>query len=100
MPHSRDGALKADVLRSADPDVIILDLLMPSLSGFDVVDVLQAEPATARIPVVLLTAKDLTAADRAKLDGHVMAILQKSECRGDSLRTEIRRAMSPGRRGI
>jgi len=108
--HLRE--LKAEVLRAdsgrealrlarrEEPDVIILDLMMPELNGFDVVNALQAEATTARIPVVILSAKELTAADRNKLDGHVMAILQKSECSGDSLRTELRRAMSTGRKAL
>ena len=49
------------------PDVIVLDLLMPEVNGFDVVAALNEHPHTARIPILIVTAKLITAEDRAKL---------------------------------
>jgi CheY-like chemotaxis protein len=79
------------------PDVIVLDLLMPDVNGFDVVEALQQTPATARIPIMVVTAKRLTAEDRAKLNGFVMTIMEKEEFNHDRFTAEVRRAMS-GRR--
>ncbi len=59
------------------PDLILLDLMMPEVSGFDVVDALRANPATRHIPVLIVTAKELTSEDKQRLSGHVTAILQK-----------------------
>lgn len=61
----------------ANPDLILLDLMMPDVSGFDVVDRLRAQPATSDTPIIIVTAKELTAEDKARLNGHVTALLQK-----------------------
>ena len=63
------------------PDLIVLDLMMPDVNGFDVVEALRAQPDTARIPIVVVTAKQITAEDRAKLNGYVTAIMEKGRVR-------------------
>jgi len=60
------------------PDVIILDLLMPQVSGFEVVQRLREHPEARNIPVLIHTAKDLTIEDRQRLNSHVQAISSKS----------------------
>jgi CheY-like chemotaxis protein len=75
------------------PDVIVLDLMMPEVNGFDVVVALNEHPDTARIPILVVTAKDITSEDRAKLGGHVSTIMEKAEFDGDRFVTEVRRAM-------
>jgi signal transduction histidine kinase/DNA-binding response OmpR family regulator len=59
------------------PDVVLLDLLLPGISGFEVVDQLKGDSATRGIPIIILTAKDLTAVDRAALNGHITALVTK-----------------------
>jgi CheY-like chemotaxis protein len=59
------------------PDVVVLDLMMPEVSGFDVLAALRADPQLRRIPVLVVTAKDLTPEDKALLNGRVAAILAK-----------------------
>lgn len=59
------------------PDVIILDLMMPEVSGFDVVQTVRARPETKDIPIVVFTSKDLTAEERLQLSRGVQAILSK-----------------------
>jgi CheY-like chemotaxis protein len=71
------------------PDVIVLDLMMPDVSGFDVVEALKLHPDTARIPILVVTA-----AHRARLGGYVTTIMEKAEFNGDRFIAEIRRAMS------
>jgi PAS domain S-box-containing protein len=56
------------------PDLIVLDLVMPDISGFDVADKLQNESAVANVPILVLTSMDLSAADRARLAGKVWRI--------------------------
>jgi len=63
--------------RSKKPDLVMLDLLMPEVNGFDVVDVLSADEATRKIPIMVLTAKHLTRADIDQLNGHVSTILKR-----------------------
>ncbi len=63
--------------RSGKPDLVVLDLLMPEVSGFDVVEALSKHKATKGIPIIVLTAKQLTDADLDQLDGHVSTILSR-----------------------
>src|SRR5207244_9636362 len=58
-------------------DLIICDLVMPDLDGFDVVAALHDAPSTRDIPVVVLTAHDLSPADKVRLSGKVLAVLAK-----------------------
>jgi len=59
--------------------VIILDLMMPKMDGFEFMDELRARPDCQEIPVVVITAKDLTNEDRDRLNGGVERIIQKSD---------------------
>jgi PAS domain S-box-containing protein len=81
------------------PDLIVLDLMMPEVNGFDVVEALSGRDDTARIPILVVTAKRITAEDRAKLNGFVTAIMEKGEFSKDRFAAEVRRAMS-GRRAV
>ena len=64
--------------RTQRPDVIILDLLMPEIDGFEVVERLHAEPTTADIPIVILTAKDIAPDERERLAAHVAHLAAKA----------------------
>jgi CheY-like chemotaxis protein len=92
----REGIAAA---RQERPDMIVLDLMMPEVNGFDVVEALSEQPDTARIPVLVVTAKQITAEDRTKLSGYVTTIMEKTEFSRDRFMTEVRRAMS-GRRVV
>jgi CheY-like chemotaxis protein len=72
----------------------VLDLMMPDVNGFDVVEALQLRPDTARIPILVVTAKQITAENRANLNGYVTAIMEKAEFDRDRFTAEVRRAMS------
>jgi signal transduction histidine kinase/DNA-binding response OmpR family regulator len=81
------------------PDLIVLDLMMPDVNGFDVVEALSDDPETGRIPILVVTAKQITDEDRAKLNGSVTTIMEKAEFSRDRFAAEVRRAMS-GRRMV
>jgi PAS domain S-box-containing protein len=81
------------------PDLIVLDLMMPEVNGFDVVMALREGAATAHIPIMVVTAKRITAEDRAKLNGFVATIMEKAEFDGARFTAEVRRAMS-GRNAV
>ena len=87
------GAEAIEVARSAHPDLLILDLMMPQVSGFEVARALRESEQTARIPILVLTAKDLSAEDRERLNGAVNAILAKSSFSTSELLAELRRAL-------
>jgi CheY-like chemotaxis protein len=80
--------------RREQPDLIVLDLMMPEISGFDVVEVLKDGPDTATIPIVVVTAKSLTAQDKATLHGLVAAVLQKSTFDHRRFVNEVHRAIA------
>ncbi|HEV7388328.1 MAG TPA: response regulator [Gemmatimonadaceae bacterium] len=83
-----------EIARRELPDLIVLDLLMPDVNGFDVVEALHDDPATATIPIVVVTADRLSEADRDKLNGCVSAIMEKADFDARHFAIEIRRAMS------
>jgi PAS domain S-box-containing protein len=76
------------------PDLIVLDLMMPEVNGFDVVESLTDRADTARIPILVVTAKQITAEDRAKLSGYVSIIMANSVFDADRFTAEVRRAMA------
>jgi signal transduction histidine kinase/CheY-like chemotaxis protein len=82
--------------REGLPDVIVLDLMMPEVNGFDVVAALSEQPETARIPILVVTAKQITAEDRTRLNGSVTTIMEKTDL-SDRFTAEVRRAVA-GRR--
>jgi CheY-like chemotaxis protein len=68
------------------PDVIVLDLLMPQMTGFEVVEQLREHPALRETPIIVYTAKDLTEEDRQRLRAPVRAIASKSDDKKQLLR--------------
>jgi signal transduction histidine kinase/CheY-like chemotaxis protein len=75
---------------SGRPDLILLDLMMPDVTGFDVVEALRAEEATEAIPIMVLTAKLMTANDRLRLNGQVSAILSRGSTGSADLLLQLR----------
>jgi CheY-like chemotaxis protein len=73
------GEAALSAARSLAPAVVLLDLLLPGMDGFSVVEALRAEPATADVPVVVLTAMSMTAEDKQRLNGHISAIAEKAD---------------------
>jgi PAS domain S-box-containing protein len=88
------GAEAIEAARRELPDLIVLDLMMPEVSGFDVVEALQSDRTTCRIPVLVVTAKPITAEDRVKLDGAVTRIMEKAEFDREQFTEEVRRLLS------
>ena len=93
------GREAIDIARRELPDAIILDLLMPDVNGFDVVVALHERPETAAIPILIITAMQVNAEDRARLNGYVTAIMEKGDVGPGQLTDEIRRAMA-GRKQV
>jgi len=92
--RAHGGREGIEIARSELPDLIVLDLSMPDISGFDVVEAMQERPETARIPILVVTARHITADDRSRLNGYVEAVMEKAEFDGDRFAAEVRRAMA------
>ncbi|HEV2218257.1 MAG TPA: response regulator [Candidatus Dormibacteraeota bacterium] len=71
------GREAIELAKARPPDLILLDLMMPEVTGFDVVEALRADPKTAQTPIMVLTARHLTEADKRHLNGHVSTILSR-----------------------
>jgi CheY-like chemotaxis protein len=79
-----------EIARSEMPSLILLDLSMPGVSGFDVVEALRAEESTRSIPIMVLTAKTLSEGEKAALNGEVAAIFQRNSVAGTELTAWVR----------
>jgi CheY-like chemotaxis protein len=77
VEHAHSGAEGLEKARAHTPDLILLDLLMDGMDGFEVAVRLQHDELTRRVPIVLLTAKDLDDTDRARLRGRIAATVKK-----------------------
>jgi PAS domain S-box-containing protein len=71
------------------PALILLDLMMPEMDGFQFTREVRSHPEWREIPIIVMTAKDIAPDDRARLDGHVSRILQKGACGREELLAEI-----------
>ncbi len=85
VTEAENGRIGLERVAEERPSLILLDLMMPELDGFGFLDELHRRPYGNDIPVVVMTAKDLTDEDRARLNGGVERILEK----GSDLRREI-----------
>jgi CheY-like chemotaxis protein len=80
-----DGTKGIELIRSKKPDLILLDLMMPHVDGFTVIDTIKSDQELRDIPIIVITAKDLTSEDRRRLSGRVESLLQKGEFMEDEL---------------
>ena len=76
--HAKDGWEGLAQARQKLPDLIVTDLMMPGIDGFGLVEELKLDPRTKNIPVVVVSAKDITPEERKRLNGHIEAVYQKS----------------------
>jgi threonine synthase len=72
-----DGVSGLRVIREVHPDLVITDLMMPDVDGFGVIEQMKADPQLRRIPIVVVTAKELTTQERRKLTAQTEMVLQK-----------------------
>jgi len=71
------GREAIELAKSMKPDLVLLDLMMPEVTGFDVVEALRADEATRDTPIMIVTATNLTEADKRLLNGRVSKILSR-----------------------
>jgi GAF domain-containing protein/DNA-binding response OmpR family regulator len=99
--EAENGMIGLARARERQPGLVLLDLIMPVMDGFDFLEAFRGEEAWRAVPVVVVTARDLTAEDRARLSGSVERVLHKGAQGGEPLLREIRDlvAASVRRRG-
>jgi len=96
VSEAPNGKIGLQCIDSQPVDVVLLDLMMPEMDGFEFLDAIRHSDRWRALPVVIVTAKDLTAEDRARLNGAVEEVLYKSSAHGtDDLLREVRRLLDP-----
>jgi signal transduction histidine kinase/CheY-like chemotaxis protein len=88
--EAADGRAALARVEEQLPGLILLDLMMPRMNGFELLTELRARPEWRSVPVVVVTAKDLTLEERQRLNGHVERILAKSALGLEALLAEVR----------
>jgi DNA-binding response OmpR family regulator len=81
------------LVAQAPPDLVLLDLMMPGMSGFEMVARLRAQPASANIPVMIVSAKELTAEDVLTLNGHIQRFVAKGTIEPEGLTNAVRQML-------
>jgi CheY-like chemotaxis protein len=89
VAQAENGRVGLTRLAEKIPDVILLDLMMPEMDGFEFIAELRRAPEWRHIPVLVVTARDLSAEDRRRLSGGVQQIIQKGAYDRDQLLLEI-----------
>jgi hypothetical protein len=85
VSEAENGQLALDEVASEPPSLILLDLMMPVMDGFDFVLAMRRRDTAGEIPIVVVTAKDVTEEDRRRLNGGVVGLIEREGLDQDSL---------------
>jgi len=94
VQEAENGRIALEQLSQTRPSLILLDLMMPEMDGFEFLDALRREEAGHAVPVVVITAKTLTEQDRRRLNGGVERVVLKHTLNADALLAEVRRVVA------
>ncbi|RPH56906.1 MAG: response regulator, partial [Chloroflexi bacterium] len=89
LDSAPDGVAGLEAIAASRPDILLLDIIMPRLDGFGVIESLRADPATRDLPIIVISAKELTAAESARLKESVTLVMKKQGFQGEKLVDEI-----------
>ena len=89
VTEAENGSVALERIAEQRPELILLDLMMPVMDGFEFLSILAAQPQLASIPVIVVTAKDLTPADRDVLNGSVREVFQKGAMKRENLLHDV-----------
>ena len=90
LSEAADGKSALSLIKEQKPDLVILDLMMPEMDGFSVLDALRQDPNTASIPVIVVTAQELTSKEKERLGGQIQSLMQKGDFMNEELLEEVR----------
>ncbi len=90
ISEATNGREGLELIQRELPDLVILDLMMPGMDGFAVMDALRARPETTNIPVIVSTAKELTSQEKNLLSGQIQALMQKGDFLNDEFLEEVK----------
>ena len=90
ISEATNGREAIEIVTRERPDLVILDLMMPEVDGFAVLDELRSKPETANIPVIVATAKELTVDEKSRLQGQIQSLMLKGDFLNDEFLEEVR----------
>jgi GAF domain-containing protein/DNA-binding response OmpR family regulator len=90
LRSAEDGVAGLEAISQIRPDVLLLDIMMPRLDGFGVIERLRANPATQDIPIIVISAKELTDDESTRLKESVAFVMRKQGFDGEKLVEEIK----------
>ncbi len=88
--EASNGREGLELIQRELPDLVILDLMMPEMDGFTVIEALRAKQETATIPVIVATAKELTTDEKSRLSGQIQSLMQKGDFLNDEFLEEVK----------
>ena len=94
LEEAENGKIALEKISTHLPQVLILDLMMPEMDGFELVEKLHQNQDWQSIPVIIITAKELTPEDRQRLNGHTEKIIQRYGRDEQDLASEIVKLVS------
>jgi CheY-like chemotaxis protein len=97
VAEAENGRVGLQQVARCQPSLILLDLMMPEMDGFAFVTELRKDERHRKLPVVVLTSKDITQDDRRRLTGSVELILQKGAASRETILGEIRSLLKDSR---
>jgi hypothetical protein len=95
VEEAENGRVALSRVGQHAPGLILLDLMMPEMDGFEFVEMLRRNEAWRKIPIVVVTARDVSPDDKQRLDGSVKRIFPKAALTRDELAREIRMLARP-----
>jgi PAS domain S-box-containing protein len=96
VTEAENGRVALEQMQTSQPALILLDLMMPEMDGFEFLDALRRQQPRRDVPVVVITAKTLTEEDRKRLNGGVERVVQKNALDAESLLAEVRAVVGAG----
>jgi GAF domain-containing protein/CheY-like chemotaxis protein len=93
LDSAPDGLAGLETIAARMPDILLLDIIMPRLDGFGVIERLRADPKTRELPIIVISSKELSADESARLKQSVSSIVKKQTFEGETFADEINKIL-------
>jgi threonine synthase len=93
IDEAKDGSEGLSIIQQIRPNLVILDLMMPGIDGFALVEAMKNDPGLRQIPIIVVTAKELSSVEKQRLNGKIRSLLQKGSFMDSDLLNNIRQAL-------
>lgn len=93
IDEAKDGQEGLHLIKQTQPNLVVVDLMMPGIDGFALVEAMKSDPNLRDIPVIVVTAKELSKVERQRLNGKIKSLLQKGTFMDTDLLNDIRQAL-------